>query len=102
LEFSFLLFRLNQQGRLFVYENDLAALVEYSVAHDAFHEGSRVPTSNVDAESALFKTWRTSSSLVVLSVDLAELDTAADPKWVNLLTNEAVPGVGRLTGMVVR
>lgn len=101
LESSFLLFRLNDQGRLILYDNDITAVVEYSVAADGFHEESRVPTSNVDAESALFKTWRTRASLVVLFVDLNELETATDPKWINLLTNEAMPGVGRLTGTVV-
>jgi hypothetical protein len=100
LDCSFLLFRVTG-GRLILYAADIAAVVEYSVGADGFHEVSRVPMTNVDAESALFKTWRTSSNLVVLSADLAALNTATDPRWVNLLTHEAMPGVGRLTGTVV-
>jgi hypothetical protein len=101
LEFSFLLFRVNEQKRVVLYDNDLGSTLEYSMAADGFHEEARVPTANVDAESTLFKNWRTDTSLVVLSADLNDLDTATNPVWRDLLTNEPVPGIGRLSGTVV-
>ena len=38
--------------------------------------------------------------LKVLSADLKDLETSADPTWTDLLRNEVVPGVGPLTGLV--
>ena len=50
LECSFLLFRLNEHGRLILYDGDIQAVVEYRVAADGFHEESRATTANIDAE----------------------------------------------------
>ena len=103
MDFSFLLFRLDAQGKLLVYDTGLQVMVTYQVDSSGFHEVSR--QSGVvagGAEWQKFADWRKSAGLRVLSADLNDLQTNASPTWTDVLTQKPVAGVGPLTGVVIQ
>jgi hypothetical protein len=102
MDFSFQLFRLSEDSKLIVYDPGLGVLVAYRVDSAGFHEESR--RSDVAAggeEWEAFGSWRKAVKLKVLSVEVKDLETSADPKWTDLLNNQVISGVGNLAGLVV-
>ena len=106
LGFSYLLFEISEEPRRLITYYDTqrgtGALVTFRLDDGGgFQEESR--QEGVSAWGAAlgdFETWRTKVGLRILSADLKDLKTSADPKWTDLLKNEVVPGVGPLTGLV--
>jgi hypothetical protein len=102
MDFSFRLFRMSEKSKLVLYDRGLGVLVAYRVDGAGFHEESR--RSDVAAggqEWEAFDSWRRAARLKVLSVEVKDLETNADPKWTDLLNNEVISGVGNLAGLVV-
>jgi hypothetical protein len=103
LDFSFQTFRFTEQQKLLVYDKGLGVLATYRLDATGPHEESRqAGVAAGGPEWAAFKSWREAAHLKVLSADLQDLSTSADPRWTDLITNDVVPGVGRLEGTVVQ
>lgn len=103
LDFSFQMFRIDDQKRVLIYDKGLGVLVKYRVDGNGPHEEVRQGAGVVGGpEWALFKEWREREHLRVLSADLRGLTTSTNPTWTDLVSAEPVAGVGRLEGTVVR
>lgn len=102
LDFSYLMFRMGGEQRLILYDRGLGVLVTYRGDSTGLHEEAR-QTGVVAGgpEWDAFRAWRETSHLRVLSVAIGDLLANSDPTWTDLLSNEVVPGVGRLEATVV-
>ncbi len=102
LDFSFLLFRANAESGLVVYDAGLGVLVTYRVDSAGFHEESRRSDIAIGGpEWEAFDSWRKEVRLKVLSAEISDLETNADPKWTDVLKNEVIPGVGNFVGLTI-
>ena len=91
LDFSYLLFEVDNSGRLVIQAPELDVAIAYRVDVSGIHELSRTTLASLAGDDEL-RQWRENVSLKVLSAPIQDVLSSDAPRWRNMLDGAELSG----------